>query len=213
MTHVAIIYKLEDKCPGIAGTVKTQAFHLRSQVQLHCQHHSPSQVSSAHHQRHVGSCSPGRSRAVLFCHTSCCWRCGTERTGHCRTQEVALIRGCIMTTTTIFWFKRQSKTSLNVQRENHPSQHWKSPTLGTADACCMKYLATQEQDWGWENQCLPKIIDWMRCAKLGLQKHLLNKEISNAFKQHITGNGMVHELCPAGNHRHNIVEQAFQTLK
>lgn len=53
----------------------------------------------------------------------------------------------------------------------------------------------------------------MKQAKLGLRKHILDHEISNAYKTHIEENGMVHELVPPGNHRQNIAEQAIQTWK
>jgi hypothetical protein len=39
-----------------------------------------------------------------------------------------------------------------------------------------------------------KIIDRMKQAKLGLRKHILDNEISKAYKNRIAENGMTHEL-------------------
>ena len=58
-----------------------------------------------------------------------------------------------------------------------------------------------------------KIIDQMKWAKLGLRKHVLDNEISKAYKAHIALNGMTHELVPPGNHRRNIAERGIQTFK
>ena len=43
-----------------------------------------------------------------------------------------------------------------------------------------------------------KIIDRMKRAKLGLRKHVLDNEISKAYKARIALNGMTHELVPPG---------------
>jgi len=58
-----------------------------------------------------------------------------------------------------------------------------------------------------------KIIDRMKRAKLGLRKHVLDNEISKAYKARIALNGMTHELVPPGNHRQNIAERGIQTFK
>ena len=58
-----------------------------------------------------------------------------------------------------------------------------------------------------------KIIDRMRRAKLGLKKHILDNEISKAFKERIIENNMTYELVPPSNHRRNIAERAIQTFK
>ena len=58
-----------------------------------------------------------------------------------------------------------------------------------------------------------KIINRMRAAGLGLQKHILDNEASDAFKEKIRENGMEYELVPPGNHRRNQAERAIQTFK
>ena len=58
-----------------------------------------------------------------------------------------------------------------------------------------------------------KIIDQMKRTKLGLRKHVLDNEISKAYKARIALNGMTHELVPPGNHRRNIAERGIQTFK
>ena len=57
-----------------------------------------------------------------------------------------------------------------------------------------------------------KIINRMRAAGLGLKKHILDNEASDAFKEKICQNGMQYELVPPGNHRRNQAERAIQTF-
>jgi hypothetical protein len=48
-----------------------------------------------------------------------------------------------------------------------------------------------------------KKINRMRLAGLGLKKHKLDNEASNAFKQYKRQQQMHFKLVPPGNHRHN----------
>jgi hypothetical protein len=58
-----------------------------------------------------------------------------------------------------------------------------------------------------------KIINRMRRAGLGIKKHTLDNEASNAFKQYICQQEIQFELMPPGNHRRNQAERAIQTFK
>ncbi len=58
-----------------------------------------------------------------------------------------------------------------------------------------------------------KIINRMKAAGLGLRKHTLDNEASNAFKQCIRQQQIQFELVPPGNHRRNQAERAIQTFK
>jgi hypothetical protein len=57
------------------------------------------------------------------------------------------------------------------------------------------------------------IINRMRRAGLGIKKHMLDNEASDAFKQYIRQQEIQFELVPRGNHRRNQVERAIQTFK
>ena len=58
-----------------------------------------------------------------------------------------------------------------------------------------------------------KIINRMRRAGLGIKKHTLDNEASDAFKQYIRQQEIQFELVPPGNHRRNQVERTIQTFK
>jgi len=58
-----------------------------------------------------------------------------------------------------------------------------------------------------------EIINRMRMAGLGIQKHTLDNEASDALKQYIRGQQIQFELVPPGNHRRNQAERAIQTFK
>jgi hypothetical protein len=58
-----------------------------------------------------------------------------------------------------------------------------------------------------------KIINRMRLAGLGIKKHTLDNEASDALKQYIRGQQIQFELVPPGNHRRNQAERAIQTFK
>jgi hypothetical protein len=58
-----------------------------------------------------------------------------------------------------------------------------------------------------------KIINRMRIAGLGIKKHTLDNEASNALKQYIHQQQIQFELVPPGNHRRNQAERAIQTFK
>jgi hypothetical protein len=58
-----------------------------------------------------------------------------------------------------------------------------------------------------------KIINRMRLAGLGIKKHMLDSEASDAFKQYIQQQQIQFELVPPGNHRCNQAERAIQTFK
>ena len=58
-----------------------------------------------------------------------------------------------------------------------------------------------------------KIINRMRIAELGIKKHTLDNEASDAFKQYIHQQEIQFELVPVGNHRRNQAEHAIQTFK
>jgi hypothetical protein len=58
-----------------------------------------------------------------------------------------------------------------------------------------------------------KIINRMRMAGLGIKKHTLDNEASDALKQYIRGQQIQFELVPPGNHRRNQAERAIQTFK
>ncbi len=58
-----------------------------------------------------------------------------------------------------------------------------------------------------------KIISRMRMAGLGVKKHTLDNEASEAFKQCIRQKQIKFELVPPGNHKRNQAEQAIQTFK
>jgi hypothetical protein len=58
-----------------------------------------------------------------------------------------------------------------------------------------------------------KIINRMRMAGLGIKKHTLDNEASNAFKHYICQQQIQFELVPPGNHRCNQVKCAIQTFK
>jgi hypothetical protein len=62
-------------------------------------------------------------------------------------------------------------------------------------------------------QAYKKIINRMRLAGLGLKKHTLDKEASEAFKQCIQEQQMQYKLVPPGNHQRNQAERAIQTFK
>ncbi len=53
----------------------------------------------------------------------------------------------------------------------------------------------------------------MRLAGLGLKKHTLDNEASEAFKQCIQEQQMQYKLVPLGNHQRNQAEWAIQTFK
>ncbi len=58
-----------------------------------------------------------------------------------------------------------------------------------------------------------KIINRMRLAGLGIIKHTLDNEASDALKQYIRKQEIQFELVPPGNHRQNQAECAIQTFK
>jgi hypothetical protein len=58
-----------------------------------------------------------------------------------------------------------------------------------------------------------KIINRMKAAGLGLRKHTLDNEASDAFKQYIRQQQIQFELVPPGNHRRNQAERPIQTFK
>ncbi len=58
-----------------------------------------------------------------------------------------------------------------------------------------------------------KIINRMKAAGLGLRKHTLDNEASDAFKQYTRQQQIQFELVTPGNHRHNQAERAIQTFK
>jgi hypothetical protein len=70
----------------------------------------------------------------------------------------------------------------------------------------------EEQVRKGNDQGIPKIINRMNAAGLGLQKQVLDNECS-AMMKCIQGNGMTYELIPPGQHRRNQAERAIQTFK
>jgi hypothetical protein len=58
-----------------------------------------------------------------------------------------------------------------------------------------------------------KIINRMRLSGLGLEKHTLDNEASEAFKQCIQEQQMKYKLVPPGNQQRNQAERAIQTFK
>jgi hypothetical protein len=62
-------------------------------------------------------------------------------------------------------------------------------------------------------QAYEKIISRMRMAGLGIKKHTLDNEASEAFKQCICQKQIEFDLVPPGNHKRNQAEQAIQTFK
>jgi hypothetical protein len=58
-----------------------------------------------------------------------------------------------------------------------------------------------------------KIINRMRLAGLGINKHTLDNEASDVFKQCIQQQQIQFKLAPPGNHRRNQAEHAIQTFK
>jgi hypothetical protein len=50
-------------------------------------------------------------------------------------------------------------------------------------------------------------------AALGIKKHTLDNEASDALKQYIRQQQIQFELVPPGNHRHNQAERAIQNFK
>jgi hypothetical protein len=58
-----------------------------------------------------------------------------------------------------------------------------------------------------------KIINRMKAAGLGIRKHTMDNETSDAFKQYIRQQQIQFELVPLGNHRCNQAERAIQTFK
>ncbi len=58
-----------------------------------------------------------------------------------------------------------------------------------------------------------KIINRMKAAGLGIRKHTLDNEASDAIKQYIRQQQIQFELVPPGNHRRNKAERAIQTFK
>ncbi len=58
-----------------------------------------------------------------------------------------------------------------------------------------------------------KKINRMRIAELGIKKHTLDNEASNAFNQYIHQQEIQFELVPLGNHRCNQAERTIQTFK
>ncbi len=58
-----------------------------------------------------------------------------------------------------------------------------------------------------------KIINRMKAEGLGIRKHTLDNEASDAFKQYIPQQQIQFELVPPGNHRCNKAERAIQTFK
>jgi hypothetical protein len=71
----------------------------------------------------------------------------------------------------------------------------------------------EEQDGRRHDQGVPKIINRMKAAGLGIKKHVLDNECSAAMKSCIQGNGITYELVPPGQHRRNQAERAIQTFK
>ena len=63
------------------------------------------------------------------------------------------------------------------------------------------------------SQAYKKIINRMRMAGLGIKKHTLDNEASDAFKQYIRQQEIHFELVPPGNHRRNQAERTIQTFK
>jgi len=72
----------------------------------------------------------------------------------------------------------------------------------------MQYRMKEEMIRAYE-----KIINRMRMAGLGIKKHTLDNEASDALKQYIRKQEIQFELMPPGNHRRNQVERAIQTFK
>ncbi len=62
-------------------------------------------------------------------------------------------------------------------------------------------------------QAYKKIINRIRLAGLGLNKHTLDNEALEAFKQCIQEQQIKYKLPPPGNHRCNQAEHAIQTFK
>jgi hypothetical protein len=58
-----------------------------------------------------------------------------------------------------------------------------------------------------------KIINRMKAGGLGLRKHMLDNEASDAFKQYIRQQQIQFELVPPGNRRCNQAEHTIQTFK
>ncbi len=58
-----------------------------------------------------------------------------------------------------------------------------------------------------------KIINRMRMAGLGIEKHTLDNEASDALKQCFCKQEIQFELVPPGNHRQNQVKHTIQTFK
>ncbi len=58
-----------------------------------------------------------------------------------------------------------------------------------------------------------KIINTMKAAGLGLRKHTLDNQASDAFKQYIRQQQIQFKLVPPGNHRRNQAERAIRTFK
>jgi hypothetical protein len=58
-----------------------------------------------------------------------------------------------------------------------------------------------------------KIINRMKAAGLGIRKHMLGNEASDAFKQYIRQQQIQFELVPSGNHKCNKAEHTIQTFK
>jgi hypothetical protein len=52
-------------------------------------------------------------------------------------------------------------------------------------------------------QAYEKIINRMRMAGLGIKKHTLDNDASDAFKHYICQQQIQFELLPPGNHRRN----------
>jgi hypothetical protein len=72
----------------------------------------------------------------------------------------------------------------------------------------MHNRSKEEMIWAYE-----KIINRMRMAGLGIKKHTLDNEASDAFKQYISQQQIQIELVPQGNHRRKQAERAIQTFK
>jgi hypothetical protein len=72
----------------------------------------------------------------------------------------------------------------------------------------MRSRSKEEMIWARK-----KTINRMRLAGLGLKKHTLDNEASEAFKQFIQKQQMHYELVPPGNHQCNQAERAIQSLK
>ncbi len=65
------------------------------------------------------------------------------------------------------------------------------------------YIFVEPMRSRWKEEMIrayEKIINRMKAAGLGIRKHTLDNEASNAFKQYIRKQQIQFELVPPGNH-------------